>query len=339
MPRPATSAPAGDEPRLVRFQGREAWYLYHQRRRISTGTGSRAEAERFLADYRRGASAPAIGATVTVADVLAAYLADREARARPGAERLAWAHKPLVRHLGTRLPDTLTDAACRAYAGTRAGEGVASSTTRTELQALRAALRWAADPRRRMIGEAPPVDMPARSPPRDRWLTREEAAALVAGCTGKHVRLFVLLALNTAARRGAILGLTWDRVDLERGVIDFREPGRAATRKRRVAVPINATLAEALKAAKADSTRPEVISWAGGSVASIKNGFRAACARANLEDVTPHTLRHTAVTWMMQAGVQPWQVAGFAGMTLQMVQEVYGHHSPDNLRQAAEALG
>ncbi|WP_167309522.1 hypothetical protein [Brevundimonas naejangsanensis] len=38
----------------------------------------------------------------------------------------------------------------------------------------------------------------------------------------KHLLLFTRLALYTGARSGAILGLTWDRVDLERGVIDYR---------------------------------------------------------------------------------------------------------------------
>ncbi len=106
------------------------------------------------------------------------------------------------------------------------------------MQALRAALRWAAG-RGKLIAAVPPLTMPERPPARDRWLTREEAARLVAACGSHHVRLFVLLALHTAARAGAILALTWDRVDMERRRIDFREPDRPETRKRRVAVPIN----------------------------------------------------------------------------------------------------
>jgi integrase len=58
-----------------------------------------------------------------------------------------------------------------------------------------------------------------------------------------------------------------------------------------------------------------------------------------LHGVTPHVLRHTAVTWMLQRGVPAWQVAGFAGMTLEMLERVYGHHHPDHLRDAARALG
>ena len=57
-----------------------------------------------------------------------------------------------------------------------------------------------------------------------------------------------------------------------------------------------------------------------------------------MKGVTPHILRHTAVTWMIMAGVPMAMVARYAAMSLNMVEKRYGHHSPDWLRQAAEAL-
>jgi integrase len=53
--------------------------------------------------------------------------------------------------------------------------------------------------------------------------------------------------------------------------------------------------------------------------------------------VTRHTLRHTKVTWLMQAGVPIWEVAGFAGMSVRTLERVYGHHHPDHQEQAANA--
>jgi integrase len=153
------------------------------------------------------------------------------------------------------------------------------------------------------------------------------------------VRLFVTLAVHTGARSGAIVGLTWDRVDLPRRLVDFREAGRLRTRKRRVPVPINDTLHAALTEAAALSTAETVIEYAGGAVARIKHAFHDTAARAHLAGVTPHVLRHTAVTWLLQGGVDPWQVARFTGMTVEMVQQVYGHHQPEHLRAAAQALG
>ena len=54
--------------------------------------------------------------------------------------------------------------------------------------------------------------------------------------------------------------------------------------------------------------------------------------------VTPHTLRHTAATWLMQRGVPIWQAASYLGMSAVMVERTYGHHHPDYMRGAAQAI-
>ena len=55
----------------------------------------------------------------------------------------------------------------------------------------------------------------------------------------------------------------------------------------------------------------EVIHENGKRIGDIKKGFAAACARARLEEVSPHTLRHTAATWLMKAGVPIWEASQF----------------------------
>ena len=74
-------------------------------------------------------------------------------------------------------------------------------------------------------------------------------------------------------------------------------------------------------------------------IQNTKKGFAAACKRAGLDGVTPHTLRHTAATWIMQRGVPAWQAAAFLSMSEATLTRVYGHHHPDYMREAAEAIG
>jgi integrase len=57
------------------------------------------------------------------------------------------------------------------------------------------------------------------------------------------------------------------------------------------------------------------------------------------EDVVRHSLRHTAATWLMQAGVDMWEAAGRLGMTVEQLEANYGHHHPDFQEEAAEAFG
>ncbi|WP_363331167.1 hypothetical protein [Bradyrhizobium sp.] len=56
-------------------------------------------------------------------------------------------------------------------------------------------------------------------------------------------------------------------------------------------------------------------------------------------NVKPHTLRHTAATWLMQRAAPIWEAAGFLGMSEKTLRDTYGHHHPDHLRGAAEAMG
>ena len=57
------------------------------------------------------------------------------------------------------------------------------------------------------------------------------------------------------------------------------------------------------------------------------------------DDVVRHSLRHTAATWLMQAGVDMWEAAGWLGMTVEQLEANYGHHHPEFQEEAAEAFG
>lgn len=75
------------------------------------------------------------------------------------------------------------------------------------------------------------------------------------------------------------------------------------------------------------------------AVQSIKYGLKRALEVAGIDKpVTPHTLRHTAATWMMQNAVPIWEAAGYLGMSEKMLREVYGHHHPDFHQNAVDDL-
>jgi hypothetical protein len=65
------------------------------------------------------------------------------------------------------------------------------------------------------------------------------------------------------------------------------------------------------------------VEFNGEAVKSVKTGFRSAVRLARLSTesgkVTPHTLRHTAATWLMQRGADPWKAAGFLGMSVEVL--------------------
>lgn len=220
---------------------------------------------------------------------------------------------------------------------------MSENTAGRELSVLGAALRhdWKAG----RLTELVPVWLPPKPDPKDRWLTRDEAARLLRVCRDNrdqqwHLALFIRLALYTGARAEAILSLRWPQVDLSRRLIDFNPPGRPRTKKGRPIIPIPGRLMAPLRAARRRGTDlGPVLHYFGEPVGSIKKAFGRACERAKLDDVTPHTLRHTCASWLAQSGVSMMVIARYLGhKDSRTTERVYAHHSPDYLRQATEAL-
>jgi integrase len=167
---------------------------------------------------------------------------------------------------------------------------------------------------------------------------------LIAGATMPHVKLFVWLALLTGARTGAILELTWDRVDFDAGTIDYKadeppNPLQKAARKQRAKVTLTPELRFVLLEAKAGALTDHVIEWDGAAVKKIRKGFEAACRRAGLTNVTPHTLRHTHATMALESGVDLLRVSKQLGHRDSRVTEgIYSHTGPEFSAPASQAV-
>jgi integrase len=345
MPRPRAVAP---RHRLIDRNGTLylQWWENGRNNRVSTRTNDRRAAERFVAQFLAGRGSPAPPAEPTIREIVAGYLADRQEVVLSFATLQACG-KALVRHLGDLEPSHMTVERCRFYARRRRAEGhmvggstlrrkkaTADGTVLRELVTLRAALRWAK--RQEWIAEEPSIPVPRQPPPRERWLTREEADRLLAAAQAPHVKLFLTLALHTAARAAAILALTWDRVDFTRGLVDY---GPSEGGKKRLVAPINRTLMAERLRAREMATCPHVIEFGGGAVRSVKTGTRAAAVRAGLPGVTPHILRHWAATWMAIARVPMDEIARLLGHgDPKLTARVYAKFHPDYLRAAVEAL-
>ena len=204
-------------------------------------------------------------------------------------------------------------------------------TVRRELGVLRAAVNYAH--RSGRLTRSIAVELPDRPPPRDRWLTRQEAARLIRGAPPQarlYLPLFILLGLYSGRRKEAILSLRWPQVDLSAQTIDFEISGRRRTNKRRGIVRIPPRLLPHLQRAwRRGSELGYVLHVNGKRIGDIKQGFAAACQRAGLQGVSPHTLRHTAATWLMQTATDPWEASGFLSMSLETLHRVYAHRHPD----------
>lgn len=319
-------------------------------RKKATGTKDPNEAEAFRARLSREYDKPELSEKPTIGEVIDAYFGTRK-DVVADAKGLTYCHAPLKRILGPLFADTVTQTTVADYIKRRKAEGgqhrkggryadkpVSDPTINKELRALRAALKWAHG--ERLIVREPKfrIELSAGDT-RERWITKDDANSLMAACA-PHLSLFVLIALSTAKRREAILSLTWDRVSLALPGHESIDFGDDVGNKRRGKTPIagNVRLIKALSEAKAAAKTDYVIEYRGERVKDVKTALRAACRRAGLEPFGAHTLKHSAITWMVLAGVAFERIAKFASTSKDVIEKVYGHHSPEFVAEASGAL-
>jgi len=327
--------------RLTRLDGEfcVTWDEGDIRRRYRLGTDNRQEAERRAPARYASLTRPR---GTTVSDLWTAYTLDMQGRAVVGTMVHTW--KALKDRFGPMEAEAISIADCRAHTAARRAvrtkrhpKGIQDGTIHTELGHLRMVLLWAR--KNQLIKAAPDIERPSKPEPKEAHLTRDEARALLDAANVAHIALAIRLMIGTGARNEAALQLTWDRVDLDRRMIQLRNPFDKSRRKGRATVPINDTLLTALTDAKDGSVTAYVVEWAGENVASIKRGLKAAGTKIGRPDVSPHMLRHSAAVWMAEDGHSMDEIAQFLGHgDVKTTTRIYARFSPTHLRKLADSL-
>lgn len=248
---------------------------------------------------------------------------------------------------GKRL-DQIGAAEVRGYIAGRTAAGIAPATINKEVGLMSAALNWA---RRELEwGNGNPWESRRQREPagRNRWLTPEEADALLEAAADRghrcrHLEDFIRLILNTGLRPGEALGLEWSRVDLRNDRVTFaagqQKNGKPGT------VPLNAEARAAiLSRANWRATHCPASPWVftdktGRRIASVKRSFAGAVQAAGLADVHPHDLRRTFGSWLVQAGVGIERVSELLRHgDVAITARVYAHLRPRDLAEAVAVL-
>jgi integrase len=166
--------------------------------------------------------------------------------------------------------------------------------------------------------------------PSMRRLEVSEVAALLDAIRADHLYMFVMLALNTLSRPGALLELRREQCSLRDRLIFLNPDGREQTRKFRPVVPITDTLYPLIEAAGPGL----LVQWRGKPVRQLSRVWRETVERAGLGPGADRmTLRRTMARELRRRGVQPWDLGGLMGHKAKDhdTTEIYAAYDPKYL--------
>ena len=171
---------------------------------------------------------------------------------------------------------------------------------------------------------------------KDRVLSREEEERLLAKCP-EPLKTMLLVAIYTGLRmRSELLTLRWENVDLVRKTLTIM--GAYAKNGKVRTVPLNSVVYDALS----QHPHPPEAEWVFTTTSSIPyksvRGFYNACKAADLTGLTPHWLRHTFASRLLENGVDPIMATKLAGWSSIKMLDRYAHADPSRMAEAVEGM-
>ena len=167
-----------------------------------------------------------------------------------------------------------------------------------------------------------------------RFLDVNECKRLIS-CCSKHLKPIVITALNTGMRRGEILSLKWEQVDLKHGYISLRDTKSGEGRD----IPINNTLERLFKEMPHSIESIYVFTGKDGDpYKGVKRSYNTALRNAEIYGATFHSLRHTFASQLIMAGVDLTSVQELLGHKSLNMTLRYAHLAPEHKTKAVKKL-
>ncbi|WP_081215328.1 tyrosine-type recombinase/integrase [Sphingobium yanoikuyae] len=226
----------------------------------------------------------------------------------------------LVPYFGKGRLDSVTDLQVEQYVHSRLEQGFKQATVNRELSTLSHFFNRAINWKWMKKDDKPQIAKSAEPRKPIAVLTDMEADLLMQAAVADvdpALALFVAFGLNTAMRHSEILKVRYEHIDFDSRRIFI--PEAKAGEREQVITPTLASLLERHRQSSGDRNGwvfPVLWSGRDGHRITMGKQFKRAVVRAGLscERVTPHVMRHTAITNLVRAGVD-----------LPTIQKISGH--------------
>ena len=270
-----------------------------------------------------------------------AYLGLEEVkRLRSYKDRRQTVTLQLIPFFGRNALTEITAEDVETYRGQRKkrnGKSVQLGTINNDHIILKHCLNIARRKRLLTVNPASLVPIPHAHNERDRILSADEWKRLYE-VAAPHLKPILMTAYHLGQRLGELLSLTWDRVDLQRGIITLRGIDTKTKKPRQIPLtpPVRQALVELSKVR--DLAHRYVFVYHRQPVREVKTAFRTACKKAGIENLRFHDLRHCAATNLRRAGVDTTTAMQIIGHKSPLMWKRYNTVAEADLIAAANKL-
>lgn len=288
----------------------EAWIAEHE------GEIDKRVAAAFDADKRRRIAAECAPQFRTFGDLMRRYMNEVSPH-KDASGQEAIRMRGLLNHSIAACPVAAINGARVAEWRDERLKHVCGSTVRRDKNLLSRVVEIARDEWEVSIDPNPfkRARMPRENPSRERRLSQAEEVALLAACGetwSSFIRPIVILALETAMRRGEIIGLTWERVFLSEPSVQLVHTKTGKPRGIPLSRRAVATLQELCPTAPKGGRLNGSV-FPGLTANALKLAFRRALERAKIKNFRFHDLRHEATSRFFEKGLSVMEVASITG--------------------------
>ena len=242
--------------------------------------------------------------------------------------------KRVVTFFSSWDPAKITSKHAMDYVIDRRGKEAKPATINREITIMKQFFGWLV--KNSITSQNPAQDLKYEKlgTPRTRWITVEEELHLI-GVSPLWLQQIIILATSTGLRRGELLNLTWDYVDLDQRILTVAKSKNGEPR----VVPLTKRAMEVLSELYLPSHVEYVFicqDLKPISPDTLEYYFRLAVKQAELKEVRFHTLRHTCASRLVQGGTDIYVISKLLGHKSIQMSARYSHLDVNSLRRALE---
>lgn len=240
----------------------------------------------------------------------------------------------LRKHFRGMKATAITTARVKKYIKDRMKAGASNGTINRELAALKRMFSLGARCTPPKVAQIPYITDLEEDNVREGFFEDEEYQRLH-DALSSYLKPVVAFAYHTGWRKGEILGLTWDSIDLKEGSVRL-ESAQTKNKNART-IYLNTELKSLLKAQMANRHLgcPYVFHRNGKRIKDFRGAWKTACQKAGLKGKIFHDLRRTGVRNNVRAGIPERVAMMISGHKSRSVFDRYNIVDPKDLKEAA----